>query len=386
MRRAARPLAAALAAAALAVPPLSALQDAPDRPPIPHTSSDRIAVEHHPEERVVELVVGPVELTDGMPHLRLPVQMAVLPTSGWIRGFEWRIVDGEGERLPDDLLHHVNLVDPDRRQLFASTPLRVLAAGRETRRALLPPVMGVPFEEGSRLMVSAMFANATGTDHPDARLRVRIHYLVEGERLVRPHDVLPFYLDVTGPVGDKDFPVPPGRTVRSWEGSPAVPARILGAGGHLHDHAERIRLTDLTTGRVLWSADPHASRDGRVFSVPEGRFWWGGGIPVRPDRRYRVEVVYRNPGDEPTPLGGMGVVAGVVLPADADAWPPVDRADRSYCMDLMNHVTEPMRSTGHGHGGHGHDAAEAHGPHGHADAPAAPRPYADAPCRAAFGP
>ncbi len=375
---------AILALLTLAVPPLGAQEAAPvahraapaDRPPIPHTERSRITVEHRPEERVVELVVGPVELRDGMPHLRLPVQMAEMPTSGWIRGFDWRITDGEGETLPDALLHHVNVVDPDRRQLFDPTPLRVLAAGRETRRAMLPPVLGIPFDEGTRLMVSAMFANATGADYPDARLHVRIRYLKAEGRLIRPHEVLPFYLDVTGPVGRKDFAVPPGRTVKAWEGSPEVEARILGAGGHLHDYAERIRLIDLTADRVLWSAEPNASAGGRVYSVPEGHFWWGGGIPVRPDHRYRVEVVYHNPTDRPSPLGGMGVVAGAVVPRPDASWPALDRSNRDYCLDLMNHVTAPRRLSGHGHGGDGH------GGHGHGgDEPPA---YAEAPCRAAF--
>lgn len=369
-------LAPALLLAVLAVP-TPAQEALPERPPIPHTDSSRVEVLHHPGQRTVELVVGPVELRDGMPHLRLPVQMVTMPTSGWIRGFDWTITDAEGRELPDDLLHHVNLVDPDRRQLFAPTPQRVLGAGRETRRTMLPPVVGVPFDRDTRYMVSAMFANATGTDHPDARLRVRIHYLAAGDRLVRPHDVQPFYLDVTGPVGGKDFGVPPGRTVKAWEGSPAVEARILGAGGHLHDYAERLRLIDLTADRVLWSVAPNAAAGGRVHSVPEGHFWWGGGIPVRPDHRYRVEVVYHNPTDRPSPLGGMGVVAGAVMPVGDASWPELDRSDRAYCLDLMNHVTAPARLSGHGHGGedgHGHAASTA-------DAP----PYEDEPCRAAFG-
>lgn len=347
-----------------------------DRPEIPYTDSEQLTVEHHPDERVVEFVIGPVELPDGMPHLRLPVQMATLPTDGWLRGFDWRIVDGEGRKLPDALLHHMNFADPDRRQLFDPTPRRVLAAGRETRTTMLPPVLGMPFREGDRYMVSAMFANSTGGDYPEAHLRVRIHYTEEGDRLIRPHEVLPFYLDVTGPVGDKDFAVPPGRTVKAWEGSPAIEARILVTGGHLHDYATELKLEDLTTGRVLWRTVPNRSDDGRVFSVPEGHFWWRGGIPVHPDHRYRVEVTYVNPGDEPAPLGGMGVVAGIVRPAPDAEWPDLDRTHPDYCLDLMNHVTAPRRLSGHSHGGGSPD----HG--GGTDGEPS---YVDAPCEAAFG-
>ena len=344
------------------------------RPEIPHTGTEYTRVELHEDENVVELVIGPVELPDGMPHLRLPIQMMRMPLDGWLRGYSWRITDEDGDPLPDALLHHVNFADPDHRQLFDPTARRVLAAGRETTEAMLPPVVGIPFQEGTRYMVSAMFANATGRDHPEAYLHVDLHYLEEDRGLIRPHDVYPFYLDVMGPVGTKDFAVPPGRTVKAWEGSPAIDARILGAGGHLHDFATRLRLVDLTTGEVLWSTRPNASDDGRVHSIPEGRFWWRGGIAIRSDHRYRVEVVYENPGDEPAPLGGMGVVAGVVMPAPDARWPAFDRSNPAYREDLMNHVTAPMRLTGHGHGhGSGGDggasgggeAEESHGEPGH---------------------
>lgn len=352
LRPAARPLAAATIAI-LTLPGVASPQaSAEGRPPIPHTESERISAEARPGESFVEVTVGPVELTDGMPHLRLPVQVMEMPLDGWLRGYSWELTGPEGEALPDELLHHVNFVDPDHRQLFDPTARRVLAAGRETTGAMLPPVLGIPFQEGTRYLVSAMFANSTGRDYPEAYLHVKLHYIDEGDRLVRPHDVYPFYLDVMGPVGGKDFEVPPGRTVEAWEGSPAVDARILGTGGHLHDYATRLRLVDVTTGEVLWSTRPNASDEGRVHSVPEGHFWWRGGIRIHRDHRYRVEVVYENPTDEPAPLGGMGVIAGVVMPAADAEWPALDRSNPAYREDLLNHVTAPQRLKGHGHGSH----------------------------------
>lgn len=353
-----RRAAAGLLAAALtlaAAPTAAAGQKAGgDRPPIPHTETEKISVENLPEENAVEVTVGPLELPDGMPHLRVPIQIMEMPLDGWLRGYSWEITGPEGERLPDELLHHVNFVDPDHRQLFDPTFRRVLAAGRETTETMLPPVIGIPFEDGTRYLISTMFANSTGRDFPEAYLHVKLHYVREGDRLVSPHDVYPFYLDVMGPIGTKDFPVPPGRTVQGWEASPAIDGRILGVGGHLHDYATRLRLIDLTTEETLWSTRPNASDEGRVHSVPEGHFWWKGGVEIHADHRYRVEVVYENPTDEPTPLGGMGVVAGVVMPADDAEWPELDRSHPDYREELMNHVTAPHRSDGHGHGHGGH--------------------------------
>jgi hypothetical protein len=38
---------------------------------------------------------------------------------------------------------------------------------------------------------------------------VRFFYSTESDRLIQPRDIFPFYLDVMGPLGAKDFPLPP---------------------------------------------------------------------------------------------------------------------------------------------------------------------------------
>lgn len=320
------------------------------RPEIPMTGSEHLESVHRPEEGVYEIIVGPVDLEAGMPHLRLPVQVDTLPMDGWLRGFSWSLTGPDGEELPDELLHHVNLIDPDRRELFSPIARRVLAAGRETRTATLPASFGYPLEPGTRVLVSAMFANQTETDYEDARLHVKLRYVKEGGRLVRPQAVYPFYLDVMGPVGPKSFPVPPGRTVESWSGSPAIDARIMGVGAHLHDYAEVIRLVDETTDEVVWEARPITGEDGEhVKAVPMDPLWRTGGEKLFADHTYRVEVVYENPTDRPAPDGGMGVVAGVVLAPEGTEWPGFDRSDPAYREDLLNTVRAPHEGGGHGH-------------------------------------
>ncbi|HKK28478.1 MAG TPA: hypothetical protein VKB18_10375, partial [Gemmatimonadota bacterium] len=228
-----RPAREAEAAAAGHAGPRTAAAEA--RPPIPHAGHRYVRAEDHPDDGAFEVIVGPVRLPSGMPHYRVPTQVVSIPDLGWIHGFSWRITDADGNRLPDDLLHHVNLIDPDRRQLFTPISRRIMAAGRETRAVSLPPIMGIPTHSAMRLVVASMFANSSGTSYEGAYLHVTLEYVPRGERLVRPVEVYPFYVDVMGPLGVKDFPVPPGRTERSWEGRPAIDARILGLGTHMHD-------------------------------------------------------------------------------------------------------------------------------------------------------
>lgn len=323
-------------------------------PPLPEGVDDLVRFVDHADEGALEVVIGPVSLPPRGPHLRTPVQMATLPVEGWLHGYTWSMKDGQGRRLPDRLLHHVNFLDPDARELFAPIPRRVLSAGRETDRQEMPRLMGYPVEDGTRLLIAPMFANPTETDHDEVYLHVRLFYSDHDDRLVPPGQVYPFYLDVMGPVGPKHFQVPPGRSVTSWEGRPAIDGRILAIGGHLHDYGVRLRLVDVGADEVVYEVEPVVDEDGRVVHVPTARLWWKGGIRIRKDHTYRIEVEYENPLDRNAPGQGMGVLGGVVLAAPDAEWPPLDRHDPAYVADLRNTLEEPFRESDHGmHGMHG---------------------------------
>lgn len=337
-------------------------------PPLP-AESEYVEVVNHPDERAADFVIGPLDLPADMMHLRLPIQVAEVPVDGWLHGFEVSMEDASGNALPMDLLHHVNFIDPDKRDVFAPIARRVLAAGRETSRKKLPALIGYPIQEGDRLIISAMFANPTGEDVPEAYLRVRISYSLEEDGFMQPRDVYPFYLDVMGPVGAKDFPVPPGKTVHAYEATPAIEGRILGIGGHLHDHASVLRLEDVTEGKVLWEAEPLYDDSGRLKGVSESRLWMTGGIKVSPEHTYRIYVEYDNPMPHPAPDGGMGEIGGVIWASKDVVWPEFSRSDPIYIADLINTLEAPERAGGHGgHGDHGMQSMEAGGTdHRHMD-------------------
>jgi hypothetical protein len=321
-----------------------------EAPDLPDADGGLVAVRTLTDERLVEFDIGPVELTTGMEHLRLPIQLAVFPVDGWIHGFEVEMVDGQGNAIPMDLLHHVNFIDPDKRELFSTIARRVMAAGRETLREKLPGLIGYPVSDGDRMLIASLFANNLADDYLDAHLIVRFYYSTESDGFVQPRDVYPFYLDVMGPIGGKDFPVAPGKTVRHWEGKPAVDGRILGIGGHLHDHASKLMLVDMTTGKTVWEAEPEVNAEGRVTGVPSGSFMWTLGRKIFADHTYRISVEYDNPLDVPAPDGGMGAIGGVVWVGKNTEWPEFDRGDDMYVADLINTLQAPANL--HGHGAH----------------------------------
>lgn len=317
-------------------------------PAVPGVAADLVSVRVDSVDHVLEVVVGPVHIPAGNDGHRVPIQLVRLPAGGALHGFAWEITDADGRRLPDELLHHVNLIDPDQRDLFSNTARRVAAAGRETGAQSFARFIGYPLPAGTRLLIVAMFSNPSA-EPLEAHLRMRLRYSRYSGRF-DPVPVFPFSLDVMGPVGEKSFAVPPGRTERSWEGSPAMDARVIAIGGHLHDYATRLRLEDLTTGRVLWESRPR-TENGRIVAIPVDMAWKRGGIALHRAHRYRVSVVYENPTAAPTPHGGMGVIAGIAHVRGE--WPAL-RRDETYRTDLANVISAPHRAPGHGGQQHMH--------------------------------
>jgi hypothetical protein len=332
---------------------VAAVEDMDLAAPTLPAGSELIRVDDQPEERVVDFVIGPLNLPADMGHLRPPIQIAENPVDGWLHGFEVTMEDPNGKPLPMDLLHHVNFIDPDKRDVFAPIARRVIAAGRETSEKKLPALLGYPIQAGDRMIISSMFANPTGKEVPEAYLRVRIFYSLEEDGFMQPRDVYPFYLDVMGPVGAKDFAVPPGKTVHAYEASPVIEGRILGIGGHLHDYATVLRLEDVTEGKILWEAEPEYNGEGRLTGVSEDLMLMTGGVKVSPDHTYRIYVEYENPMEHPTPDGGMGEIGGVIWVSKDVVWPEFSREDPVYVADLINTLEAPEKAGGHGHGDHG---------------------------------
>jgi hypothetical protein len=252
-----------------------------------------------------------------------------MPHDAVVTGFDWRVVDAEGTALPRDLLHHLNVMLPERRELFRPTMQRLLAAGHETGEVRLPWPFGIRIDRGEPLLVSAMMHNESARDYGEVYVQATLY--VRNNRL---RGVQPFMFDVKPPPGPASWDLPPGRSERSWEGRPAVDVYLLGIGGHIHRYGEALILEDVTSGRVLHRSVPVLDEEGHVVSVPT-RAFWPRGIRLRTDHVYRITAVYDNPTDAVIPDGAMGVFGGIVRPL-AD-WPAADADSPYYLEDLSRH-------------------------------------------------
>ena len=301
---------------------------------VPATEA-RVQVLHDAEHEDIVVLLGPFSLPAGGNTMRLTPALPVpVPVDGWVTDFRAQVVDEGGRELPREILHHVNLVRPDRRELFFPAMQRLAAAGQETGHVGIPFPFGVPVSEGDTLLVASMIHNPTGRP---IRVLVegRLHYDTPAwlDRL----GVQPFYMDIQPPPMEAAFDLPPGRSTYSWEGSPAIDVEVLGLGGHLHRHAVEMRLEVLRPDgepRVLWRTEPEFGPAGRVKEVPRKTFLLRLGLGLSADRTYRIVVVYDNPTGEVIPAGGMAELAGVVWPEST--WPRTDPTDPTFLADYRN--------------------------------------------------
>ncbi|HEX4627886.1 MAG TPA: hypothetical protein VH137_03770 [Gemmatimonadales bacterium] len=313
---------------------------------VPPPSSDaRIFLDARSDALVIDL--APMDLPARTPHHAIaqpPVATLEIPASGSIYGFRVAVIDSTGAVLPDELIHHFNLIDPDHRELFLPISRRLLAAGHETGAIRLPWLLfGLPLERGRHVVASAMVENLTPTSYRQARVRLVMNFTPGG----RPWPLFqasPWQMDVAFPVGDKSFTLPVGPSTRSYEGSPAVPGKIVGLGGHMHDYGRLIEFADATTGAVIYSAAPKADAAGHIESVPISLLygWTRLGVHIVPAHRYRITVSYDNPTGLPIPDGGMGVIGGLFVPDRGVRWPAADPGDSLYQEDYRHY----MRLTG----------------------------------------
>ena len=277
--------------------------------------------------------LGPIRLPANAMHddISQPPPLTVLAgAEGWAHGYTIELIDSAGRVVPQKVVHHVNVIAPQKRELFSEIMLRLAAAGSETAPVGLPWFLGYQLAKSDSVLVSAMFHNPSSTDYGTVFLRVRMPLKKKG--VVGAMAIYPFYLDVMPPAGSHSFDLPPGRSVQFWEGKPAISGRILGLSGHLHKYGTSLTFEDRTTGKIIWEGRPKVDANGDVHAMPLKKFLKTLGVAVDTSHTYRLTAVYDNPTGEPIVDGGMGALGGVFKPGDKN-WPSVSPKHPDYVLD-----------------------------------------------------
>ena len=301
----------------------------------PRTSTESIRIVDDPERQELTVILGPIDLPALSSHNieQLPVQEGTIPFDMTIHGYRTHVVDMHGEPVPRVVIHHMNLLDPGRRELFLPIMLRVLAASHETPSISFPGwLFGIPMRAGSTFLALTMLHNPTEVTYEGVTVHLTIEY--DRRKVLPLYTITPFHLDAMYPEvsGTKAWDLPPGHSTKSWETSPAIPGLIVGLGGHLHAYASRLALEDVTTGEVMYDVRPKLADDGQILDIPilthRGR---GVGTLVVPGHVYRITAEYWNPFDEVIVDGAMGAVAGAFIPMED--WPAANPGNALYAAD-----------------------------------------------------
>lgn len=257
------------------------------------------------------------------------------PVEGWLRGFSLRLKEADGTELPAAIIHHFVALNYERRQLVYPVIERLFAVGQETSDVLLPPIVGIPLDQGQALGFYAMWSNTLGRDLT-AYLELRVPYL---SAMQKPRfEVLPLYLDVNNNIGGTStFDLEPGVDEKAFEFEVETAGRIMMAGGHLHDFGEWVRLEDVETGEVLIEVRGALDEQGKTRGVERKIIGFGeDALRLEPGRRYRIVARYDYPGSETLKDGAMGHMMGIFVPDDLSDFPKLDRSADIYHLDFTN--------------------------------------------------
>lgn len=270
-------------------------------------------------------------------HSLTPFLTFKWPTDGWLRGVRLKLTDGHGEELPRHLIHHINLVNLDRRQLFYPAAERTVALGQETEDIHLPATVGIPITSGTEMGVVVAWHNTGPASYHDVQIVLEIEWLA-ANTAPRPLSVLPLYLDVRYPIGQPvDFDLPTGRQDFSADFRMPIDGRVIAAGGHLHDFGLGLELTELREGgeRTLISLGTTSDSVGRVSAVDrEYPGIRGKGIKLEKGRTYRMTGSYHNTTGQTLKKGAMVHLILLFAPEDIDDWPVVDPAEKDFGVDV----------------------------------------------------
>lgn len=321
--------------------------------PVPRLVAPTVTVTVDSSRHTVTIVTGPFDLPNEPPMEEMmamghemvhdaPVHRFAWPVDGWLRGFEWSLSDASGQPVPKEVMHHLIMVNFDRRQLLYDAAERLMGAGSETEDATVPRTIGIPLTDGSRLGFYINWHNSTGHDLKGVSLKLTLLWTPKNQN-PRPANALPIYMDANLTIGGTNtFDVPPGKSSKSFEFELPVGGKLLAVGGHLHDYGTSVLLEDAVSGKVLTSVLATRTADGKVLKVGRRLFAVRGeGLTLRANHRYRVVGNYDNPTGKLIPQGAMAHMVGLFVPDDLAKWPAIDPENETFRKDMVSLKADP---------------------------------------------
>jgi hypothetical protein len=321
---------------------------------------DNLAVRVDSSRKEVVLTAGPFNLPSMGGHLghagheegSMPkyVDKFSWPLQATGRGFVLELKDQNGKKVTQKVLHHMQIVNSDRRQLLLPMDEKLMAVGRETKNIMLPNTIGLPLTAGSAMKLDVMWHNETKVSYDSVYMTLRIKYN-PANLVPAPVEVLPISIDIADAKGRPNtFPIPPGDFIVTRDFVMPVDGRILGFSGHMHNYGTGMWLEDVESGKVITRIMPDLDSTGAIEHMPVKLYGiYGEGLKVRANRRYRMVATYHNPTDHEI-SGAMAHINGLIHPTDMRQWPAKGGTLMAYQDDgAYEMIEEKTAAAGDGH-------------------------------------
>lgn len=277
-----------------------------------------------------------MDMTTGVreQHDEVFVQRFTWPATLRVRAYRLRLFDASGRPLPRRWIHHLYIVDFDRRELVYPIAQRVLGLGRETPDITLPSRIAISFPAGHELGLYLQWHNDSGADREGVYLELAFRGVAPTQRPADSREAFPFFVDAHVALGAPwTFDIPPGGGSAAYEFALPLSGHLLIAGGHLHDHGAALRLEDAVTGEVVVNLRAWRDSSGRLLKVPYRLLAVRSDGPyLRAGHRYRLVATYDNPTTHAL-SGVMATLAGLLAPDDPGRWPGIDPNDPDFVLD-----------------------------------------------------
>ena len=244
----------------------------------------------------------------------------------WVTAIHGEVIDASTSRpMGDEFFCHSQL------QLLNGTRLLVLATGADDIR--FPPGFAMPVaemlamlpaEQRSLTYLGMVLNNYEPVIDKRARVRATLEFYLDEDfgshprpRKLYPANLTMFVKDLEEYVPDDPalvsadvtthcalvgklpvhWMVPPGKQKTRYRYTGFAPdSRVHYAWVHMHNYGEYMRLTDVTTGEMLWQADvKHEAARAQIASI--SHYSSTEGFPLYHDHEYEIEAVYDNTTD-----------------------------------------------------------------------------------------
>lgn len=245
-------------------------------------------------------------------------------------------MDANGDSVPGRVLHHTAFWNENRSDfLCPNKEEHIFGAGGEMTNWAEVPGYGYRVHEGDKIRVETMVYNPTDTSYENVYLEVRVPYK-RADSGASLKSVYPAWMDVKS-CGDSGYDLPAGNSEKIGEVSVKYSGVLLGVGGHMHDYAKQLVLTDVTRKETVATLDAKIDDHGELISMPTVLFLDKGGYRFTAGDVLKISATYDNTTGKLLRDGAMGIVVGYFVPDDDAQMAALRRKPSAHAMAAMTH-------------------------------------------------